>query len=273
MYLNILKKLMPVLFVIGITVSAVSGPAMAAAELASHRAFYSVSMAPDSGSSTIAGVDGAMTMSLEKTCDGWIFTQDMSTVITLQDGSDVKQTALFTSWESLDGMSYRFASRFATGNGQSMVRGNANLNPEGDGEAHYSEPTEVRVVLPQGTLFPVSHTAWVIDEAELGSRSASRVVFTGTEELEPELVNAFIGNPVEADAHEFSGIDDLGSTRGWPLTMAFHSMASQSGVPSFEMWALQLDNGIAPSLRMNFGEFATVMTVKRLERLETPACG
>ena len=272
MYRDTLKRLLPVLFVAGITMTAVGEPAMAAAELTSHRAFYAVSMAPDSGPSTIAGVDGVMTMSLEKTCDGWIFTQDMSTVIALHEGGDVKQTALFTSWESLDGMKYRFASRFTTGTGQSMVRGNANLNPDGGGEALYSEPAESRVTLPQGTLFPVSHTAWVIDEAELGSRSASRVVFTGSEELEPELVNAFIGNPVDADAHEFGDIGDLGSTRGWPLTLAFHSMASQSGVPSFEMWALQLDNGIAPSLRMNFGEFSTIMTIVRLERLEMPAC-
>lgn len=248
-------------------------PAYAATELAPHRAFYSVTMAPESISSAVAGVDGVMTMSLERTCDGWIFTQDMSTVISLHDGGDIKQTALFTSWESLDGTNYRFASRLTTGEAQEVIRGNAVLSVEGSGSAHYTEPTESDITLPRGTLFPVSHTSWVIGEAEAGNRYASRVVFTGSEELEPELVNAFIGDAVADGDHDFSRVGDLGSTKGWPLTMAFHSVSGKTGVPSFEMEAFQLDNGIAPSLKMNFGEFSTVMTVEKLEQIKMPDCG
>jgi hypothetical protein len=266
------QNLLSVWALAGLTSIALSHHADAAAELASHRAFYSVVMAPDATSAAVAGVDGVMTMSLERTCDGWIFTQDLSTIIALHDGESVKQTALFTSWESLDGTTYRFASRFAVGDGQQVVRGRASVNEAGEGTAHYSEPAKSLVDLPKGTLFPVSHTAWIIDEAEQGNRNASRVVFTGSEELEPDHVNAFIGNGVEAGAHPYSDAGDLSARKGWPLTMAFHSLSDQSGVPSFEMWAFQLDNGVAPSLRMDFGDFSTIMTAERLDHIDLPVC-
>ena len=63
---------------------------------------------------------------------------------------------------------------------------------------------------------------------------------------------------MEAGAHPYSDAGDLSARKGWPLTMAFHSLSDQSGVPSFEMWAFQLDNGVAPSLRMDFGDFSGI---------------
>ncbi len=257
---------------IGVLSSFAVTAAQAATELAPHRAFYSVSLAKNSVQGQVLGVDGVMTMTMERTCDGWIFTQDMETVIALENGSALSQSALFTSWESLDGLEYRFASRYRNGGGSDQIRGRAELRADGSGTAHYSEPEKAEVELPRGTLFPISHTAWLIDEAASGARYASRVVFTGSEELEPELINVFIGNPVDSarQGEEPNGM--LSERTGWPLTMAFHSVASATGVPSFEMNAMQLDNGVAPNLRMNFGEFATEMKVERLEPIASPDC-
>lgn len=253
-------------------ITLVADQAFAATQLAPHRAIYSVSLSPDSGGGPVVDVDGVMSMSLEKTCDGWIFTQDMKSVITVEDGNTVQQSALFTSWESLDGRSYRFASRVRTGGGQLILRGDARLDADGSGTAVYRDPEEVEVSLPRDTLFPVSHTIWLIDEAKAGTRSAPRIVFTGAEDLEAELVNAFIGDRVSADAHGASGFGELADKDGWPLTMAFYPIASQTGVPTFEMRALQLENGVSPELLMNFGDFATRLTIQSLEALDSPQC-
>ncbi len=257
--------------VVAATIAAALFPAQAATQLAPHRAIYSVSLSPDSIGGPVLDVDGVMSMSLEETCDGWIFTQDMKTVITIDSGT-VNQSALFTSWESLDGRQYRFASRIKTGDGQLILRGDAKLNDDGSGKAFYREPQEVEVDLPQGTLFPVSHTAWLIDEAKAGTRSAPRIVFTGAEDLEAELVNAFIGDFVTAQDHGASSAGDLAAEGGWPLTMAFYPIASQTGVPTFEMRALQLENGVSPELQMSFGDFATRLMIQRLEPIDRPAC-
>jgi len=260
------------IFLIAVMVTAIQIPAQAATQLAPHRAIYSVSLAPGSVDGPILDVDGVMSMSLEETCDGWIFTQDMKTVITVGDGNAVSQSALFTSWESHDGQQYRFASRIKTGGGQLILRGDAGLGPDGTGRARYREPQEAEVDLPKGTLFPVSHTAWLIEEAKAGTRTAPRIVFTGAEDLEAELVNAFIGDFVTVDEHGAAQKGELAAHGGWPLTMAFYPIASQTGVPTFEMHALQLENGVSTELRMNFGNFATQLLIQSLEPIERPLC-
>jgi len=248
------------------------GSAEAATQLAPHRAIYSVSLAPASAGGPVLDVDGVMSMSIEETCDGWIFTQDMKTVITVDSGDTVSQSALFTSWESLDGRDYRFASHVVTGDGQLVLRGDARLEQDGSGLAHYREPNEVEVALPKGTLFPVSHTAWLIDEAKAGTRSAPHIVFTGSEDLEAELVNAFIGDYVPPGNQTSADMGELAAQGGWPLTMAFYPLASQTGVPSFSMRALQLENGVSPELLMDFGDFSTRLSIQQLEAIDRPSC-
>lgn len=248
------------------------GPADAATQLAPHRAVYAVTLAPESAGGPVIDVDGVMSMSLEATCDGWIFTQDMKTVITVDSGHAVNQSALFTSWESLDGREYRFASHIKTGDGQLILRGDARLENDGTGTATYREPEETNVSLPRGTMFPVSHTAWLIDQAKAGVRSAPRIVFTGSEELEAELVNAFIGDFVSGDQHQASALGGLVAEGGWPLTMAFYPLETETGMPSFEMRAFQLENGVSPELQMNFGDFSTLINIQSLEVIERPSC-
>ncbi len=249
-----------------------SAPAEAATQLVPHRAIYAVTLAPDSVSGPVIDVDGVMSMSLEETCEGWIFTQDMKTVLTVDSGHTFNQSALFTSWESLDGRDYRFASHIETGDGQLLLRGDAHLESDGTGTATYREPEEASIDLPKGTMFPVTHTAWLIDQAKAGVRSAPQIVFTGSEELEAELVNAFIGDFVASEDQEASEMDGLLAEGGWPLIMAFYPLTSQTGMPSFEMRAMQLANGVSPELQMNFGDFSTKLTIQRLESLERPSC-
>jgi len=272
---GIARRIAGALLVLGCmagSTQALAGSAFAGVELAPHRAFYSMSLAPESKGGAIESVDGIMTMSLERTCDGWIFTQDMNALFAIQDGAVIRQTAAFTSWESFEGDSYQFASRVRTDSEEDELRGDAIVESDGSGTARYRKPDEIEVDLPAGTLFPVSHTAWLIGEAKAGERHASRVVFTGSEELEPELINAFIGETANADTEQVEKIGDLLARPGWPLTMAFYELNSETGLPTLEMTALQLDNGVAPWLIMNFGEFATVMRVERIEPLPPPSC-
>lgn len=267
-----MKQLLSGIAVISGLAAGLTGGSPVLADLVSHRAFYSVSLSNTSGTNVVSGVDGVMIMSIERTCDGWIFTQDMKTVIGLQTGDTFEQSALFTSWEALDGRKYRFASRVSAGHTTEILRGQADVDATGAGTAHYRQPEAVEVQLPDGTLFPVSHTIWLIAEAEAGRRQTSRVVFAGSENFEPELVNTFIGESIPATDRGAGLINDFDDSIGWPLTMAFHALRGGSGVPTFEVRAFQLDNGVSTSLRMEFGEFATDMKAERIELIENPAC-
>ncbi|MBT4889615.1 MAG: DUF1849 family protein [Rhodospirillales bacterium] len=247
--------------------------ASAVSELVPHRAFYTVSLAQNSDPGIVSDVDGLMTVSMEKTCDAWIYTQDLKTVITPAEGQTIQQSALFTSWESLNGLEYQFASKSQSNGISEELRGKAVLNTDGSGgNAQYTKPSQIDVALPPQTMFPVSHTIWLLDEARSGSRYASRIIFTGTEEYQPELVNAFIGDTVKSKEHGAGVAGELGNRDGWPLSMAFYPIDSQTGIPSFEMNVLQLENGITSSMIMNFGAFAAEITAKKFEILSAPSC-
>lgn len=272
------KPVLPTLVLAVALIAAVLQPLPAAAasllessNLAPHRAFYSMQLLRGG---VIVGAEGVMTMSLERTCDGWIFTQDLNALFNVEGGSTVRQTALFTSWESLDGRNYQFASKIDTDGIAEALRGTAVMDLY-TGRAHYKTPEEIVIALPGETLFPVSHTAWLIAEAEAGRRQVSRVVFTGSEDLQPELINAFIGNPGDTTSTPPGArIIDHEMTRraGWPLTMAFYEIDNPTGLPRFEMRALQLDNGVAPWLVMDFGEFATLLVAEKIEPIDAPRC-
>lgn len=244
---------------------------LADTDLVPHRALYSMRLLRGGG---IMGASGLMTMSIEQTCEGWVFTQDMDAVFAMDGGLDVRQKALSTSWESIDGSAFQFASRIETDGIVEQARGRANF--DGDvGSAAYDAPAKVAIALDTDTLFPISHTAWLIEQAKAGERQASRVVFAGSEELAPELINAFIGNTGdEGDTPQGVQVLDnpLTAGEGWPMTLAFYDVGDQEGVPTFEMRTLQLANGVAPWLVMDFGDFSTLLVAEKLEPIDPPSC-
>jgi len=236
-----------------------------------HRAFYSMRLLEGGG---IMSANGVMTMSIEQTCDGWVFTQDLNAVFAMEGNFDIRQKALFTSWESLAGDEFQFASRIETDGVAEEAKGKASLDPAG-GLADYEAPQKATISLDAGTLFPISHTAWLIDQARAGERQASRTVFTGSEEIGPELINAFIGDNGETGMTP-TGVtildDPLTEGDGWPMTLAFYDVGDREGVPSFEMRTLQLANGVAPWLVMDFGDFSTLLVAEKIERIDPPSC-
>ncbi len=247
--------------------------AQAVSDLVPHRALYTVSLARGFDQGTVSSADGVMTVVMEKTCDGWIYTQEMKTIIQPLEGVTVQQIAFFTSWESLDGLEYTFASRSVQNGNYSELRGKARLNTDGTGgRAKFSKPVPQEIDLPKGTMFPVTHTIRLLDEMRSGARSFSRIVFSGSEDLQPELINAFIGNAISPDQHGTGKLGSLGDRPGWPLSLAFFPLASDTGIPSFELKVLQLENGISSNMLMDFGDFATDIIPQKIEPMERPNC-
>jgi hypothetical protein len=119
-------------------------------DLASHRATYTLSLDPASKSGRFTNVRGTMTMLLERTCEGWIVGQNMLMAVATSEGEEVKQGLRYTGWESSDGLRFRFVGRSQTNNQPQESKGEAKL--------------------PAGTLFPVAHTLWLIEQAMEGRR-------------------------------------------------------------------------------------------------------
>ena len=247
--------------------------APAAAGLVPHRAIYSVKLGSVRANAGFVGVRGAAKIVLEKTCDGWIMTQEMTMDMGTAAGGTVKQDIRSAGWESLDGKSYRFAVRNVTGRRVEGFKGEARLGVAGKpGKATFKVPSGKTMALPEGTLFPTGHTAWLIERALAGDRQAPRIVFDGTDKQGARRVIAFIGRRVESGRHGKKGLGALVQRPGWNIRMAFYPLDSRAAAPEYEIEVLQLDNGVVPRVVVDYPQLTVVMTMEKIEAIPPPRC-
>ncbi|MHA1597107.1 MAG: EipB family protein [Alphaproteobacteria bacterium] len=248
-----------------------------AAKLVSHKAFYSLKLGQLRPGSNFSGVSGNMALELKKTCDGWTMSQTLVMDLGLPDGRQIRQDLRFTGWESPDGTEYRFFASNRTGDEREDFRGYARLGDVGGaGNAHYRVPEANKIPLPENTLFPLGHTMWLIERATAGDRLANTIVFDGADGEGPQRVSAFIGPKLAAGAHQASAmVKKLGpllDRPGWKIRMAFYPLDSQTSVPDYEVEVLQLDNGIVPTMLLDYQEFTVLLEPEQLEMIAPPKC-
>ena len=158
---------------VGLVALALSGGQAGAVDIASHKAIYDLSLGKTEGPSRFTGVDGLVTRSVERTCDGWIVAEHMVMRVQTRVGGEIDREIRFTSWESDDGTSYRFAARVLSraGREDTRVKGRLTVKQNGGaGTAHYTVPEGKKVELPEGTYLPVGHLRKLLAEARKGSR-------------------------------------------------------------------------------------------------------
>ncbi|MBC8158983.1 MAG: DUF1849 family protein [Alphaproteobacteria bacterium] len=238
-----------------------------------HRAVYSAKLHKMRATGNVATVDGTMIISLEKACDGWIFAQQLSLDIGLSNASAVRQEVRFAGWESLDGNSYRFASRQTTGGQQSGFKGSARLGAGANpGQAKFAAPETKTIELPVGTIFPITHTKELIEAARGGRRMDPRIVFEGSTVDGPQQMTAFIG-PVQLPKPQAeTALGPLAMRPGWPVRMAVFPVGSQQAEPEFEVEVLQLDNGIARKMVLDLGDFSLLLDLKIVKPIVNSGC-
>lgn len=249
----------------------VAGP-LAAAEMVPHRAVYSLKMGEARPGGAVVDVSGLMTMTVEKSCDGWILAIRRAMKIVTADGGNVTEDMRFAGWESANGDRLRFASRVQTGAERRDYKGEARLRgADGPGEAVFKQPEAKTMKLPEGTLFPLAHTALLIDRARAGARQVARHIFDGTEIEGAQEAVAFIGPRQDAPG---PGGDQgpLVARPGWNMRLAVYGTDKRQSVPQFEIEFLQLDNGVVPRLMLDFKQFTVLVSLEKVESPPAPSC-
>lgn len=244
-----------------------------AADIVSHRGIYNLKLASSRQGGPFVDARGGLDMTIEKTCDGWLLTQDLVMELATAQGTEVQQLIRYSGWESLDGGRYRFVSRTQTGPEQKESRGNARI-VSGDlsGEADFQAPSARKVKLPPGTRFPIAHAAWLIDRALAGENQAPSVVFDGTDGEGPQNVTTFIGRKVAAKEHGRGTLGALAERDGWTMRLAFFTEGSREASPEYEMEIFQLSNGVAPRMVVDYRDFSVVLDIQKIEPIAAPAC-
>lgn len=242
------------------------------ADLAPHRAVYSMGLSTIKPGSSIVGATGTMSYQLDDSCDGWVVENRIAMNYAYSEGGQMQSTTDFITWESKDGLHYKFRMR-KTRDGQVTedIEGSADLKGKGQGgSAQFLRPEPVKMALPKGTLFPTEHTAKLLETANAGNHALWKVVFDGSDVEGMYEVNALIGRQ-RATLPAKAGSPLLGSP-SWPVRLAFFPARTSESVPEFEMALAYHPNGVAREIVQSFKSFSLAGRLESIEPLPKRGC-
>ena len=100
-----------------------------AAEIAPHHALYSMSLGATHGDAGVTGAGGTMAYQWGESCDGWTVEQRYRLKMAYAESQDVSISSNFVTWESKDGLRYRFNQKETrNGTDNDEIRGTAKLD-------------------------------------------------------------------------------------------------------------------------------------------------
>ncbi|PPQ28696.1 cell envelope integrity EipB family protein [Rhodopila globiformis] len=234
--------------------------------LIGHRALYTLTLATAKSTDVVAA-RGTMGYEVTDACDGWAVRQRLRMTVTNADGQDIEMASDYTTWESKDGLRFRYHMRQTTDTAvTSQTDGEASLHRTGGtGEAHYTTPHETTIPLPAGTLFPMAHTAAIIAAAREKKHFLSVPLFDGTDENGAEDSFIVILDWKPPMQTKWPALSALPSTR---VHLSFFDRKPGSVTPTYEVTMRYWENGVADDMKMDFGDF--VMDAKMKEFAPQP---
>jgi hypothetical protein len=252
-----------------------------AVDITAHRALYTMSLAGSKTDSGVTGAQGQMGYQWGETCDGWTVEQRYELTINYAESQDVKIVSNFVTWESKDGLRYRFNQK-ETRNGtvDEEIRGSAQLDGPGKGGSiTFEKPQPQTIKLPAGALFPSAHTILLIQKAQAGENFVSRQVFDGATVEGAVLVSAVIGPKIEPKvkaeptAANDPVLDDPVLQRpGWRVRLAFFPADTKAEKPDYELGMMLIDNGISRDMVIDYGDYTIKAKLNKIQALGKPHC-
>ena len=221
----------------------------------------------------MADVTGGMTFEWADACDGWALDQHYLMRVAGSDGSETELRTSNVTWESKDGLRYRFnVKRGRDGSLVEDLRGAARLDSAGgEGVAEFSKPAAKMIPLPAGTKFPTFFMLGQMRAASNGSRQERDLVFEGGAVEGPQTVTTAI---LPARTPRDAGVLEppLGPNEVWPMYVAYFPADKPDGHPETELSIDVQANGIVPSFELDYGVFKLRAVLARISALPDPGC-
>jgi EipB-like len=259
--------------IVGVGLAALMVPAALGAKIAPHRALYSMTLGSTRTDSGVVDANGTMDYEWGETCDGWTIEQRYRLKMHYAESRDVDIASSFVTWESKDGLRYRFNQQ-QTRNGErdQEIRGEARLDGPGKGGvAEFTKPKPHTLKLAPGVLFPSAHTILLIDAAREGKTFISRQVFDGAADENAVQVSAVIGTKVTAEPAS-AKLSPLLQRPGWYIRLAFFPVDANAEEPDYELGMRLLDNGVSRDMMIDYGDYSIRAKLDDIEALEKPQC-
>lgn len=224
-----------------------------AADLAAHRAIYTLTLDSTHGGD-VAAATGTMAYEVQDVCDGWATRQRLQMTVTNNDGQNTDMLSDYTTWESKNGLKLRFRMKQTTDKQvTSDVQGDAEISqPGAPGVAHYTLPEEATKELPTGVLFPTMHTVALLKAAAEGKKFLALPLFDGTSPDGAQDSSIVMSGWTHAPMGEQADLHGLASGK---FHIAFFNQGTENQQPDYEVSMRYWENGVADDLLMNFGDF------------------
>jgi EipB-like len=246
-----------------------------ATEISPHRALYSLSLESSKAGSGVVGASGAMIYEWGETCDAWTVQQRFRLRLMYDDSDPVELSSTLVSWESKDGLRYRFNERrLKNGEPDEEVRGEARLDGPGKGgKADFTKPEATTLTLEPNVLFPTAHTILLIERAAAADNFLSRNVFDGATEDNASQITAVIGSRIEPAAVGDKGPKSpLIERPSWRVRLAFFPADTKSDEPDYELGMRLFDNGVSGDMSLDYSDYIIRAKLDEIESLPKPAC-
>ena len=259
--------------VMAVGLAALAVPSAYGAEIAPHRALYSMTLASARSDSGVLDANGTMDYEWGETCDGWTIEQRYRLKMHYAESHDVDIASSFVTWESKDGLHYRFNQR-QTRNGEldQEISGEAKLDGPGKGGvAEFVKPHMHTLKLAPGVLFPSAHTILLINKAQQGETFVSRQVFDGSADENAVQVSAVIGAKATAEPAS-AKLSPLLERPGWYVRLAFFPVDAAAEEPDYELGMRLLDNGVSRDMTIDYGDYSIRAKLDDIEALSKPHC-
>lgn len=242
-----------------------------AVNLLPHRAVYTLSL---ESSGPLTGGNGLMIFEIKDVCSGWAMDLKAELALAGEDGEIHRLGWSQVSWESKDGMRYRYFTReLSDADETSRRRGEARReSAEGSATVIADLPQRGEFKLPAGTMFPVQHTVALIKGDAAGESYVLAKLFDGSIGDEAIEVGSALGPGGSDWAPRGKTIAALKGLRSFPVALAFYVSGSPEGVPDTEQNMRLYSNGVVGSLVFALGDIAVYATMDELTPLPSEGC-
>jgi hypothetical protein len=226
-----------------------------AEDIAAHHATYILSLAPDNKNSQITGAEGMMVYDLKNACDGWATDLKLKFVMQLESGETREFETSQVTWEAKDGSAYRYLIKNGYGEQEDQLRGEARIDAAAGGKttATADLPTRSEAKLPDGTLFPITHTRLVLKKAADGESFVSVEYFDGTASTEAMQASAIIGSGEKDWTGLSKQFPELAGKTSYPISLAFYLGDKADAVPDSEQALRLYENGVMGAFSFSLG--------------------
>ena len=234
---------------------------------AAHRALYNLTLATARGNDVIAA-RGTMGYEVIDACDGWAVRQRLAMTLTNTEGQDIQMVSDYATWESKDGLKFRFHMKQTTDTAvTSQTDGDASLERAwraGRGALHgpggHHQEAAAGDAVPDGP-----HRGDHRGGARAGKRFLALPLFDGTDDTGAEDSSIVVLDWKQPQPNKYALLSELPSTR---VRLAFFDHNSTSEVPTYQVGMRYWENGVADDMQMDFGDF--VMNAKLTDLTPLP---